>query len=641
MKEHAQVYEVMTQQRVDEVEPTPSSLLRELDTTSLELRIFEGRSDEPVVESQQLLRAYGVQGKYDKIAPALLEMEQHAMGMLPVDVYNAAIAGFTYTNAISPQPHVESIATTVERMKLLQVRPNIETFENLALASCRSGNLDDAFELLYDLKEINIKPSHKFWGILIDTCQKEGKFERACATFDLMRTRFCEPNVHIMNTMILIAGKMGEAAKAYGYFEEMLQLHMEVDKYSYHSLLYALSRSRKYEMRAHITYEQMKADNIEMNVVTFGTLLFACTQRGDVERAKIYWNEMKELKIQPNQICYDTMLNVYAKSNLCGAVPEVSEDKFWRINPKFREPRLTWQEYNVLDNLDHDLNDILPTTPESDMTEEDKANQLRMLGGGGWEFPGDPENKGHDIEPGSVREPFDKNNKHLFRNPLTIEELPPPMEAKETLQKRNLQEAMTVFQEMVKKFRPTTSSLNALLNVHSYADRINTAMRCLGLYKMYNIRPDTRTFASLIWMFVRNNQLEKALILKETLPKDVRVTEQMMDELVKGAGKARDVEIGSALLEEMRMRGMRPPGEAKLLPLRRALEEAGIVDPNMPADPWSNNAKIMKYKRTPNFGKTIRKKAIWLNSTGFDKVPMAAYGGYGSGKSHTKLPRMH
>ena len=51
---------------------------------------------------------------------------------------------------------------------------------------------------------------------------------------------------------------------------------------------------------------------------------------------------------------------------------------------------------------------------------------------------------------------------------------------------------MSCFQKMKKKLEPTTATLNALLNVYAHADRVNTAIRCLGLYKVHNVKPDSR-----------------------------------------------------------------------------------------------------------------------------------------------------
>ena len=107
---------------------------------------------------------------------------------------------------------------------------------------------------------------------------------------------------------------------------------------------------------------------------------------------------------------------------------------------------------------------------------------------------------------------------------------------------------------------PSVVTLNSLLNVYSYADRINTSMRFLNLYKMHGkevwyypvpltaqcyslpsvltlppppmcagagLRPNTSSFASLMYMLCRNGKLMEACLLKEGLPKDVRVTEQV------------------------------------------------------------------------------------------------------------------
>jgi hypothetical protein len=168
--------------------------------------------------------------------------------------------------------------------------------------------------------------------------------------------------------------------------------------------------------------------------------------------------------------------------------------------------------------------------------------------------------------------------------------------------------------------------------VYSYADRINTSMRFLNLYKMHGLRPNTSSFASLIWMLCRNEKLMQACLLKESLPKDVRVTEQMMDTLIFYAGKQGDAEVGQALLKEMRERGMRPPNEGRLRPLRKHLMFLGIEDENMPADPYAWREVVGKMGAVHNYGKKIRKAAIYLTNTGYSDLKTTVFNGYGGKK---------
>ena len=215
-------------------------------------------------------------------------------------------------------------------------------------------------------------------------------------------------------------------------------------------------------MRTYPIYEQMQVEGMEIGVKTFAILLFACSQRGDVGRAKMYWDEMLQFGIEPNVVCYNTMLNVYAKSNLLGDVPDVSKDMMWRVHPKLREPRMTWEEYMHLETQDYTLLDTAPTTDDmKEMSEEEKASQLRLLGGARYEHIGEKDT-GHDqdVEYQAGGDSIFKINTgrefrltlitfifltflkiffiYYYRLPLTWDAYPNSKEKKETLQKRNI-----------------------------------------------------------------------------------------------------------------------------------------------------------------------------------------------------------
>lgn len=49
-------------------------------------------------------------------------------------------------------------------------------------------------------------------------------------------------------------------------------------------------------------YSQMTQEGHKPDVITFGTLISACSHDGDVARATATWQEMESLGIKPNRV---------------------------------------------------------------------------------------------------------------------------------------------------------------------------------------------------------------------------------------------------------------------------------------------------------------------------------------------------
>ena len=161
MQEHAIAYELMTHRPTADEFVKEKDALRVLDIDELERRILQELTPEPIEDSQRLLKAYGLQRKEAKVLPTLFAIEELAPGPLPASIYNSAMTAFIYAaNTVSNgKPDVGTIVEVVKRMQLLNVKPTIETFETLALVSCRMGELDSAFDILKDVRKNNLKPS--------------------------------------------------------------------------------------------------------------------------------------------------------------------------------------------------------------------------------------------------------------------------------------------------------------------------------------------------------------------------------------------------------------------------------------------------------------------------------------------------
>jgi hypothetical protein len=137
------------------------------------------------------------------------------------------------------------------------------------------------------------------------------------------------------------------------------------------------------------------------------------------------------------------------------------------------------------------------------------------------------------------------------------------------MKSKNLRTAQFVFQKAEEEGLVDGHILNGMLQVHTAAGRLDTAMEMYEQFEKYKQRPTSYSDRLMIQMFVKNRRLSQALKFKQKLEEKGR----KLDLLAYGPiidYCSRHGQVGSALmiLKDCIATNGAPPGESYLKELR-------------------------------------------------------------------------
>eukprot|EP00941_MAST-03F_sp_MAST-3F-sp1_P003214 g3214.t1 len=205
----------------------------------------------------------------------------------------------------------------------------------------KCGRLGEALELVSEMEEDGEKlygeigyqegsvwpTSDAYSGVIAGTYRKRD-YKTTWKLYRRMLFGGTLPNAHILSTMISVCARTEEPEHALKLFEEHADWELEPCRVSYHAVMYACSRSLRYNRETFWLYHQMKSEGIVPDLRTYNILLHACSLSGDVVVAKQILRQLQADGVAPCSYTYSAMLNCYARSQR------------WRINvPDPNQPK--------------------------------------------------------------------------------------------------------------------------------------------------------------------------------------------------------------------------------------------------------------------------------------------------------------
>jgi pentatricopeptide repeat protein len=132
-----------------------------------------------------------------------------------------------------------------------------------------------------------------------------------------MQTRHVQANAVTLGCMVETLVSNGETEAGYELINEMLkdeQWGALVNAIIYCSVLKGFSHQKRFD-RMWTVYEEMLGHNLKFSIVTFNTLVDACSRNGEMSRIPALLRDMTSQGIQPNIITYSAILKGYCQEN--------------------------------------------------------------------------------------------------------------------------------------------------------------------------------------------------------------------------------------------------------------------------------------------------------------------------------------
>lgn len=191
--------------------------------------------------------------------------------------------------------------------------PDLVTYSTLIKCQVNVNHVEDAFKTMQTMRTNGFKPNQIILSSLIKACRQTNQIERAWKLYTHLKTEVEQPDTVTYNLMIDICSYTKDAEKALDIFQEMASKHQPVDAYTFAGLIKVCATRDDYYGECFTLLEQMTTEGFEVSPRTLLIVMNACARFGDIEKARMVWNEVVAGGEVAPEFIQSTMY-VYAKA---------------------------------------------------------------------------------------------------------------------------------------------------------------------------------------------------------------------------------------------------------------------------------------------------------------------------------------
>ncbi|CAA6670391.1 unnamed protein product [Spirodela intermedia] len=208
-----------------------------------------------------------------------------------------------------------------------RVPPSVFAYNVVLRNALRAGQWALAAGLFGEMRTRHaLAPDRYSYATLISALGKAGRLEAALSWLHRMERDGVRADLVLYSTLIELARKLGDHAKAAGLLQEARGLLAEMeeeeeavrpDMVSYSTLLTAYVENRRY-VEALSLFSHMRERRVPPDLTTCNIMIDVYGQLGMPREAdRLFWS-MRRLGVEPSVVSYNTLLRVYGEAELFG-----------------------------------------------------------------------------------------------------------------------------------------------------------------------------------------------------------------------------------------------------------------------------------------------------------------------------------
>jgi pentatricopeptide repeat protein len=198
----------------------------------------------------------------------------------------------------------------MKRMIDSGIKPDEVAYNSVIHACSVSGNPAGAERWMQDMQDRGILASVTTFATVIDACSKGGDLPSAEKWFEIMLDAKVEPNVMTFTSMIDACAKKVDPDRAEYWFNKMVQCNIVPNAHSFSAIINAFAKSKD-AAKAEQWLDHAEKVGIQDGVI-YSSVLDACGQASDSERAVKVFQRMVDNGIKPTIIAYSALARPFA-----------------------------------------------------------------------------------------------------------------------------------------------------------------------------------------------------------------------------------------------------------------------------------------------------------------------------------------
>ncbi|CAH2051739.1 unnamed protein product [Thlaspi arvense] len=183
--------------------------------------------------------------------------------------------------------------------------PKTETCNSILSLLSRLNRIESAWVFYADMYRMEIKSNIYTYNIMINVLCKEGKLKKAKEVLRIMESFGVKPNIVTYNTLVQGYSLEGRIEGARMIIKEMKSKGFKPDLQTYNPILSWMCS----EGRASEVLKEMKELGLVPNSVSYNILIRGCSNKGDLETAFAYRDEMMKEGFTPTFYTYNTLIH--------------------------------------------------------------------------------------------------------------------------------------------------------------------------------------------------------------------------------------------------------------------------------------------------------------------------------------------
>eukprot|EP00449_Zooxanthella_nutricula_P000995 CAMPEP_0198511766 /NCGR_PEP_ID=MMETSP1462-20131121/15015_1 /TAXON_ID=1333877 /ORGANISM="Brandtodinium nutriculum, Strain RCC3387" /LENGTH=920 /DNA_ID=CAMNT_0044241149 /DNA_START=77 /DNA_END=2836 /DNA_ORIENTATION=- len=211
-------------------------------------------------------------------------------------------------------------------MATFSVAVSAVTLGTMIKAFGQCGRLNLCHETWNSMLAADVRPTIVTYGCYIDACTRNHDMKAADRVLAQMVESGLQPNVVIYTSLVRGCAHARDPARALRLYEDMRAANIPLNRMSFNTLLDIVARTPETVARVHDLLRDMRADNIEADVVTCSVLVKASCESGDAKHAISLFRELRKHGMAFDEVAFNTLMLACSNSGMYDEAAQIFEE---------------------------------------------------------------------------------------------------------------------------------------------------------------------------------------------------------------------------------------------------------------------------------------------------------------------------
>ncbi|KAK3124264.1 hypothetical protein QOZ80_7BG0584120 [Eleusine coracana subsp. coracana] len=258
----------------------------------------------------KLILLLGRSGQPSRAHQLFDEMQQQGLAPTP-ELYTALIGAYCRSGLLD-----EALQLLTEMKASPQCQPDVYTY-SIIIKACVNASRFDLVDVMYkDMAERSIEPNTVTQNIVLSGYGKAGRLEDMERVLSAMlESKTCRPDVWTMNIILSLFGNRGQVESMEKWYEKFRSYGIEPETRTLNILIGAYGKKRMYDKMSAVM-EYMRKLAFQWTTATYNNVIEAFADAGDAKNMEHTFNQMRSEGMKPDTKTFCCLINGFSKAGL-------------------------------------------------------------------------------------------------------------------------------------------------------------------------------------------------------------------------------------------------------------------------------------------------------------------------------------